>query len=413
MIFNGWSYGYFYGVFNNERMKFKDCQLKQNGMIKIMKFLALHLILIFLIISCSNNLYNNQQTVETNSLSKSFKNSFYVGAAINEEQILESDKYSVSIIKNQYNTISPENSLKWMYLQPEPNTFYFDIADKYVAFGENNDMYIIGHTLVWHSQLAEFMNEVKDSLVMTKHIENHINTVVTRYKGKIDTWDVVNEALNEDGSLRESVLLNTLGETYIEKAFKLAEKADPKAELVYNDYNLCNPKKRAGALKLIEQLKKSGAKIDGVGMQAHWNLNSPSLKEIENSIIAYSQLGVKISFTELDISVLPNPWELVGAEVSQNFAKYIGDKKMNPYPKELPDAVQLKLAKRYEDIFKLFLKHEDKINRITFWGVTDNDTWLNNFPIKKRTNYPLLFDRNYQPKKAYHSLMNLKSSSKN
>ena len=143
MIFNGWSYGYFYGVFNNERMKFKDCQLKQNGMIKIMKFLALHLILIFLIISCSNNLYNNQQTGETNSLSKSFKNSFYVGAAINEEQILESDKYSVSIIKNQYNTISPENSLKWMYLQPEPNTFYFDIADKYVAFGENNDMYII------------------------------------------------------------------------------------------------------------------------------------------------------------------------------------------------------------------------------------------------------------------------------
>ena len=379
-------------------------------MIKSFKTIPFFCVLFFGITNCSKNIYRkNIQPDKVVSLKNNFKNNFYVGAAINETQILEKEIASSSIIKKEFNTISPENSLKWMFIHPKPNTFNFNIADKYVDFGIKNKMHIVGHTLVWHAQLADFMNKVTERSVMMNHMQNHIKKVVTRYKGKINTWDVVNEALNEDGTLRESIFLKILGNTYIEDAFKLAEKADPNANLAYNDYNLCKPKKRKGAIRLVRQLKQNGAKVNEVGIQAHWQLNSPSIKNIEESIIAFSKLGVKVMFTELDISVLPNPWELVGAEVNQNFEKFEGDEKMNPYTTSLPETVKNKLAKRYQDIFKLFLKHEDKISRVTFWGVTDKDSWLNDWPIKGRRNYPLLFDRKNQPKKAYHSILDLKS----
>ena len=361
-----------------------------------------------IIISCSNSYLQKTELVKKNSLSKNFKSSFFIGAAINEDQILGNDKQSLNIIENEFNTITAENCMKWVFLQPEPNVFDFKLSDKYVALGKRNKMQIVGHTLVWHSQAPDYINNINDVKLLSTYMENHIKTVVTRYKDDVASWDVVNEALNEDGTLRESIYLKLLGENYLEKAFKLAEKADSNADLNYNDYNLCEPEKREGAIKLIKNLKENGAKITGIGLQAHWNLNTPSLEEIEKSILSFSALGVKVMFTELDISVLPNPWDLEGADVNQNFEKFEGDKKMNPYPKKLPESVQIQLAKRYKDIFKLFLKHEDKISRVTFWGVTDKHSWLNDWPIKGRTNYPLLFDKKYQPKKAYESLLNLK-----
>jgi endo-1,4-beta-xylanase len=376
-------------------------------MIKILKKIAISFIVILSLFSCGNSIKiidNNEQKV---SLSQKFQKHFLVGAAINEGQILQKDQPSVSIIKKEFNTISPENVMKWMFVQPKPNEFYFDHTDKYVQFGLDNNMHIVGHALIWHSQIANFMNSIKDSTKMVQHVTNHISTLVNRYKGKIDTWDVVNEALNGDGTLRESIFLKVLGENYLETVYKMAEKYDSNADLAYNDYNLCKPKKREGAVKLIKSLQKNGAKINSVGIQAHWQLTSPTLEEIETSILAFSELGVKVMFTELDISVLPNPWELSGAEVTQNFKKFEGDKKMNPFPENLPDSVKEKLAKRYENIFKLFVKHKDKISRVTFWGVTDKFSWLNDWPIKGRTNYPLLFDRNYKEKKAYQRIMNL------
>lgn len=378
-------------------------------MMKIIKISLFIFALLMVSASCSKKLNDNSNEQESQiSLSDAYKNNFFIGAAISEDQILEKDNRSLSIVRNQYNTITPENAMKWMFLQPSPNKFEFELADKYVEFGLNNKMHIVGHTLVWHSQLADFMNEVTDKTIMSNYVNNHINTIVKRYEGKIDTWDVVNEALNEDGTLRESIFLKTLGENYIIDAFKLAEKVDPEAELAYNDYNLCSPKKREGAIRLIKNLQKENAKINAVGIQAHWQLNTPSIDEIEKSIIAFEDLGVKVMFTELDISVLPNPWEVVGAGVEQNFDQFIGDPKMNPYPEILPDYMLQKQAKRYEDIFKLFLKHEDKISRVTFWGVTDKTSWLNDWPIKGRTNYPLLFDRSYQSKEAYQSILDLK-----
>ncbi|MEZ7993275.1 MAG: endo-1,4-beta-xylanase [Flavobacteriaceae bacterium] len=376
-------------------------------MIKILKKIAISFIVILSLFSCGNSIKiidNNEQKV---SLSQKFQKHFLVGAAINEGQILQKDQPSASIIKKEFNTISPENVMKWMFVQPKPNEFYFDHTDKYVQFGLDNNMHIVGHALIWHSQIANFMNSIKDSTKMVQHVTNHISTLVNRYKGKIDTWDVVNEALNGDGTLRESIFLKVLGENYLETVYKMAEKYDSNADLAYNDYNLCKPKKREGAVKLIKSLQKNGAKINSVGIQAHWQLTSPTLEEIETSILAFSELGVKVMFTELDISVLPNPWELSGAEVTQNFKKFEGDKKMNPFPENLPDSVKEKLAKRYENIFKLFVKHKDKISRVTFWGVTDKFSWLNDWPIKGRTNYPLLFDRNYKEKKAYQRIMNL------
>ena len=355
------------------------------------------------LIGCANKLVSEPSNKL--SLGAHFKDLFYLGAAINENTILGLDPKSATIVNSEFNTITPENSLKWMFIQPKPNKFNFKAADKYVEMGLKNNMYIVGHALVWHAQLADFMQNIDNSAEARKHVDNHINRLVSRYKGKIDAWDVVNEAFEEDGSLRASVFYKNMGENYIEEVFRITEKADPDADLIYNDYNLYKPEKRAAVLKMVKNFKSNGTKINGVGVQAHWDLKSPSLEEIEQIILDIHAEGVSVSFTELDISVLPNPWEMVGAEVTQNFSKFEGDPKMNPYPNGLPDAVQEKLAKRYQDIFNLFVKHSDKINRVTFWGVMDKHSWLNDWPIKGRTNYPLLFDRDYQPKVAYTRLL--------
>ncbi|WP_209402721.1 endo-1,4-beta-xylanase [Pseudozobellia sp. WGM2] len=361
--------------------------------------------LLAVVAACGNKASENVEAEHVDpSLKNTFSYDFFVGAAINNGVIEEKDSLATALLKKEFNSITPENIMKWMHIHPSPDKFNFEIADKYVDLGKKNNLHTVGHTLVWHSQLADWVTEVNDSSAMTVILKNHINSIVNRYKGKIDSWDVVNEALNEDGTLRESIFLEVLGDSYLELAFETAAKADPDVQLVYNDYNLTNPEKRAGVIRLVKKLKEKNIKIDAVGMQGHWNLEGPTLEEIETSIIAYHDAGVKVSISELDITVLPNPWDLEGAEVSQNFEN---SPSMNPYPESLPDSVQNILAKRYQDIFKLFRKHRDKIDRVTFWGINDGSSWLNNWPIDDRTNYPLLFDRNYRPKKAYESVMEL------
>ena len=363
------------------------------------------------VISCANKVISPDD--KNTSLSSHFNELFHLGAAINEETILGNDSKSLSIVKSEFNSITPENSLKWMFIQPEANQFNFKAADRYVQIGLENEMYIVGHALVWHSQLAEFIQDIDDRSVMESHVKNHISTVVSRYKGKIDAWDVVNEAFEENGKLRNSVFYKNLGENYIEDVFKWAAQSDPEADLIYNDYNFYKPEKRAGILKMVSKFIENGTKINGVGVQAHWGLTSPTLEEIETIILDVYATGVPVSFTELDITVLPSPWEMVGAEVSQNFSNFEGDPKMNPYPDQLPQSVQDQLSKRYKDIFNLFVKHSDKISRVTFWGVMDKHSWLNDWPIKGRTNYPLLFDRNYNPKPAYKSVLEVNTNQQN
>jgi endo-1,4-beta-xylanase len=369
------------------------------------KFISLYLYFFLLTIS---SMSFAQEELKVKDV---FKNDFLIGAAINEAQINGRDSVGIEILKTQFNSISPENVLKWSSIQPKPDTNNFEPADKYVEFGEKNNMFIIGHTLVWHSQVPRWVfndengNQLnRDELL--KRMKEHIFTVVGRYKGKIKGWDVVNEALNEDGTLRETLWKKIIGDDYIEKAFEFAHEADPDAELYYNDYSLVNKPKRDGAVKLIRKLLKEGINIDGIGMQGHYNLAWPTTAQIDSSIKAFSALGVKVMFTELDINILPSPQQNNTAEVSLNF-KF--DKKLNPYPDGLPDSVQNVLAQRYSDIFKVFINNKSSISRVTFWGVRDSDSWLNNWPIRGRTNYPLLFNRDGRPKEAFYRIINLTS----
>jgi endo-1,4-beta-xylanase len=341
------------------------------------------------------------------SLKNHFKNAFFIGAALNTSEIEERNPEAASLITAQFNSISPENVMKCEVIHPGWDEYHFDLADKYVAYGMKHQMFIVGHTLIWHSQLSPFLKNIKSSDSILLFMTNHINTVASRYAGKVNSWDVVNEALNEDGSLRRSIFLEKLGEDYIRKAFELAAKAAPHAELYYNDYNIEQPKKRAAVIALVKKLRAAGTRIDGIGIQGHWSIQGPPLKDIESSIQEYSALGLKISFTELDLTCLPNPWDLKGSDVNQN---YEGSPFMNPYPNGLPDSMQIKLATCYEDLFKLFIKYKDKIERVTFWGVNDGQSWLNNWPIKGRTNYPLLFDRNFKPKPAFEKVIGIKEA---
>lgn len=342
---------------------------------------------------------------EKQGLKTVFADDFLIGAAINANQILEKDAKALPLLPQEFNSITPENIMKCEIIHPEWDKYNFDLADKIVALGDKNDMFTVGHTLVWHSQLSPFVNKIKSKDSLALFLENHINTIGNRYDGKIDAWDVVNEALNEDGTMRKSIFLNLLGDDFVTEAFRLAQKATPNSELYYNDYNIEQPKKRAGAIALIKKIQASGVRIDGVGIQGHWSIKGLPLEDIENSILEYSALGIKVMFTEVDITVLPNPWDLKGADVNQNFE---GSPMMNPYPDALPDSVQVALADEYGKLFNLFLKHKDKISRVTFWGVSDANSWLNGWPIRGRTNYPLLFDRNYLPKPAYDKVVSTK-----
>ena len=341
------------------------------------------------------------------SLGETYKKDFLIGTALNNTHILEKDSLANQLIKQQFTAATPENIMKAGIIHPGWDKYNFEMADKIVAYGQKNNIKINAHTLIWHSQLPSFIREIKSADSIKTYFENHITTVASRYDGKVLSWDVVNEALNEDGSMRNSVFLKNLGPDYIVEAFRIAQKAAPNTELYYNDYNIEVPKKRAGALEIVKKIQAAGVKIDGVGIQGHWHLGTVPYKDIEESIEAFGKLGVKVMFTELDISVLPNPLRGNIADVSAK-ADENSANRGNPYVKGLPDSVQLALAKDYEKLFQLFLRHKDKISRVTFWGVEDGGSWLNDFPVRGRTNYPLLFDRKYQPKAAFYSVYNLK-----
>lgn len=341
------------------------------------------------------------------SLKEAFQGKFLIGAALNPAQFTEQNTAQVALIAKQFNTITPENVMKWERIHPESDRFDFGPADRYVEFGEKHGMVIIGHTLIWHSQTPRWVFEddkggpaSRDTLL--NRMSNHIHAVVGRYQGRVKGWDVVNEALNEDGSLRPSPWLKIIGEDYLVKAFEFARAADPAAELYYNDFALENSAKRKGAVALLAKLKAAGVKVTGIGTQTHVRLHSPSVQAIEDTITTFGNLGLKVMVTELDVEVLPRRTSNGTADVSYQEA---GDPEANPYPNGLPDAVQQELAQRYGDIFAVFTKHADKISRITLWGVSDGDSWLNDWPIRGRTNHPLLFDRNNQPKPAFQAVL--------
>jgi endo-1,4-beta-xylanase len=346
-------------------------------------------------------------SAESPGLKDAFKGKFLIGGALNDDAASGKDAGAASIARRHFNAVTAENVMKWEIIHPSPDKYDFLQSDRYVAFGEKNNMFIVGHTLIWHSQIpaSVFQNsdgKFLDRDAMLTRMKDHIFTVVGRYKGRVKGWDVVNEALEDDGMLRKTSWFETIGEDFIAKAFEYAHQADPNAELYYNDYSLDKPAKRDAVVKLVKDLQAKGLRIDGVGIQGHWGMNYPTREDLEAFINAIAALKVKVMVTELDIDVLPSAFNYGGADISKRAEL---KKELNPYAEGLPEEMQKKLADRYAELFSILLKHKDSIARVTFWGVYDKTSWLNEWPIRERTNYPLLFDRNYQPKPAFYAVI--------
>jgi endo-1,4-beta-xylanase len=341
------------------------------------------------------------------TLKGAFAESFRVGAALNADQFEERDARGAALVKTHFNTITSENVLKWTLVHPRPGKYEFAAPDKYVAFGERNGMFIVGHTLIWHNQTPRwvFQDDVGNPVsrdTLLARMRDHIHTVVGRYRGRINGWDVVNEAVEEDGSLRKTPWLTIIGEDYLVKAYEFAREADPAAELYYNDYSVENAPKRAGVIALIKRLQAQGIRVAAVGLQGHNKLNWPTPAQQDSAITAIAALGVKVMITELDVDVLPSATAGPTADVSLSAGP---DARLDPYKAGLPDSVQSALANQYADLFAVYMRHRDVISRVTFWGVTDRDSWLNNWPVRGRTSYPLLFDRTGQPKPAFEAVI--------
>ncbi len=331
---------------------------------------------------------------------------FLIGTALNTRQSSGQDTNAVKVVKKHFNAIVAENCMKSEVLQPEEGRYDFRQADEFVKFGEDNGMTVTGHCLIWHSQCPRWFLVDKDGKnvsaeVLKQRMKEHITTVVSRYKGRILGWDVVNEAMMEDGSYRKSKFYEILGEEFIPLAFQYAHEADPDAELYYNDYNMHEPGKRATVVKLVNDLKKRGLRIDAVGMQGHVGMDYPDLSEFEASMEAYAATGAKVMITEFDMSALPTISRSANVADRVDFEK----KTLNPYPDGLPDSVSLEWNARMETFMNLFIKHADYVTRVTAWGVSDRDSWKNNFPMRGRTDYPLFFDREYRPKPFVQKLI--------
>lgn len=332
-----------------------------------------------------------------------------IGVALNQWQSDGQDDQATAVVRRHFNAAVAENCMKSEVLQPAEGLFDFRLADKFVDYCEQNGLTPTGHCLVWHSQAPKWLfiddgGRPVSREVLIRRLQSHIATVVGRYRGRILGWDVVNEAFEDDGSYRRSPLYNIIGEDFIEIAFRAAHEADPQAELYYNDFSMSKPGKREAVCRLVRQLKAKGLRIDAVGMQSHNGMDYPDLADYEQSIDAFAAEGVKVMMTELDLNVLPNPQQFGGASVEQHF-EY--QKRMNPYPDGLPDDVARQWESRYLDFFRLYAKHRHQISRITLWGVADHHSWLNNWPMRGRTNYPLLFDRQYREKPVVRKIIQL------
>lgn len=305
------------------------------------------------------------------------------------------------LVKN-FAVLTPENCMKPAPIHPEEERYDFGLADAFVSFAARHQLNVVGHTLVWHSQCPDWFFEDAGAPATRERVlarmEKHIRTVLDRYRGKVRGWDVVNEAIVDDGEyLRETKWLKTIGDDYLEHAFRFAQAADPHVELYYNDYNIERRAKRARALRLLRQLQASGVRLDGVGIQGHWQLDKVPYDEIAEAIEEYAALGLKVMFTEIDIDVVDRLD--AGADVSAHRAHPLS----NPYPDGCPDEVLERQAEQYGRLFELFERYPSAVTRATLWGMSDGMSWLNHWP-GQRTNYPLLFDRQSRPKPAFHSV---------
>lgn len=359
----------------------------------------------------------HSKSEQSDALREAYKDAFLIGSAVNDSIVSGADKEAMAIVLQQCNSITAENVMKPGPINPQPGVYNFGPADAFVAFGEKNNMFIVGHTLVWHNQTPDwfFQDEHGNPNTREAQIErlhSHIEMVAGRYAGRVHAWDVVNEVIDNDGSYRPTTWVNGIGngDELVKLAFKFASQYAPNAELYYNDFNAWRPAKRDGIVRMVKMLQAAGIRIDGVGIQGHWGLNYPKTEYIESAIDAYAALSVKVMITELDVDVLPltKEGQIIGTVMSHDQFQLEEFKEfLDPYANGLPSEVQQQLADRYSELFRIFYRKRDKIDRITFWGVHDGMSWKNGYPVPGRTNYPLLFDRNKQAKPAFGAVLSL------
>lgn len=353
------------------------------------------------------------------TLKEAYEGAFRIGTAVNSGIVSGRDRASQEIVIAQFNAITAENEMKAEIINPRPGVYDFTQADQLVDFAEKHNLFLIGHTLVWHNQTPDWFFRDDDgnpntSQAQIERMRHYIETVAGRYAGRVDAWDVVNEVIDNDGSYRPTVWVNSIGsgDELVKLAFKFASEYAPDTELYYNDFNAWRPAKRDGIVRMVKMLQAEGIRIDGIGIQGHWGLNYPKTEYIEAAIDAYAALGVKVMITELDIDVLPltKEGQIIGQGMSdpqfqlEEFKAFL-----DPYPNGLPDSVQRQLTDRYVELFQIFYDNREKIDRVALWGVHDGMSWKNDYPIPRRTNYPLLFDRNRRPKPAFQAVLNLPS----
>jgi endo-1,4-beta-xylanase len=348
------------------------------------------LFLLFLLLLLSISTLKEVRAVEIPSLKEVYKDYFLIGAAVSNLNIYNYE----DLLKKHFNSLTPENQMKWEVIHPRPNFYNFNDADEIVDFAMKNGMKVRGHTLVWHNQTPPWVFAGKDGGLGTKEellerLKEHIKEVVGHYKGKVYAWDVVNEALSDNPYefLRKAPWYDICGEEVIEKAFIWAHEVDPDAKLFYNDYNLEDPVKREKAYQLVKRLKEKGVPIHGIGIQGHWTLSWPTPKMLEDSIKRFLELGVEVQITEFDISIYYDRNE------NNNF-------------KVPPEDRLEKQARLYKEAFAILRKYKGKVTGVTFWGVADDYTWLFFWPVRGREDYPLLFDKNHNPKKAFWEIVN-------
>jgi endo-1,4-beta-xylanase len=393
------------------------------------------------------------RSADTPTLKDAYKNDFYVGVAINRtiatgaavqannvNRSLEQIHKDVALVKEQFNQISPENDLKWALIHPREGAdgYEFGPADAFVDFGLSNQMYIVGHTLVWHAQTPNWVfagtnlppgvtNAPPSDVTNTnasgtnapggggfgrgfggfgrggysgprasreellERMREHIHTVVGRYRGKIKVWDVVNEAVAEGGTnlLRKSLWLQIIGPDFIAKAFEYAHEADPEAILRYNDYGLENPAKRRKLIALIQSLKEQHVPVMAIGSQTHVNVSAPTFDAEDAALTELEQLGLPIHITELDVNGAQGGQRDTGADVANNAATTQGG---------LVDDASRRLAEEYATLFRAFLKHRNSVKVVTFWGANDGVSW-------RAAGRPLLFDAKDQPKPAFAAVI--------
>lgn len=351
------------------------------------------------------------------TLRDAYQGAFLMGTAVNDAIVSGTDTAARDLTTRHFNTITAENVLKAGPLNPTPGVWNFGPADAFVAFGQQHKMFIVGHTLVWHNQtpawfFTDSAGKPRSHDALVEQLRSHIQTVAGRYVGRIHAWDVVNEVIDNDGSYRPTTWVRGIGngDELVRLSFTFANRYAPDAELYYNDFNTWRPTKRDGIVRMVRMLQREGVRIDGIGMQGHWGLNYPSIAHIEAAIDSFASLGVKVMITEMDVDVLPltREGQIIGQGMSdpqfqlEEFKTYL-----DPWRDGLPDDVQRALTARYAELFALFYRKRDKIDRVTLWGVTDDMSWKNGYPIPGRTNYPLLFDRNRRPKPALDAVLSV------